>query len=311
MRVPAQKLDAFLSWLASRQHGIVTREQLLEAGFGRGVIQRRIDSGHLIPVHPGVYLVGHMAVAPLAYETAALLACRPRALLSDATAARLLRLPAPEDGLMHVTVVGRTRPSLRGVRIHSINRIDPVDERRHEGLPLTAPALTLLDLAGSRGEAQLEEALNEARAQRIVSDFELAGVLERHPKRKGARALRALLAREKGPKITRSVAERRALRAMRKAGLEPDASDYPIGPYRVDFWFEAERVAVEVDGYRYHATPKRFVADRRRATYLASRGVLVFPLTWKDLEAPINAMSRLRGTLSHRRQQRVSASVHA
>ena len=88
---------------------------------------------------------------------------------------------------------------------------------------------------------------------------------------------------------------------MKEHGLQPDASDHRIGPYRVDFWFEAARVAVEVDGYRYHATPKRFVDDRRRAAYLAARGVLVFPITWQDVIAPSGAMAQLRETLALRR----------
>jgi hypothetical protein len=61
------KLDPFLGWLASRQHGVVTREQLLAAGFTRRMIEGKLRSGYLIPIHPGVYLVGHRAVAPLAY----------------------------------------------------------------------------------------------------------------------------------------------------------------------------------------------------------------------------------------------------
>jgi hypothetical protein len=82
-----RKLDRVLAHLAGRQKGIVTREQLLAAGFSATVIRARVRSGGLIPIHPGVYLVGHRAVDPLAYETAALLACRPHAMLSERTAA--------------------------------------------------------------------------------------------------------------------------------------------------------------------------------------------------------------------------------
>lgn len=117
-----------------------------------------------------------------------------------------------------------------------------------------------------------------------------------------ARDLAKLLASERGPRITRSTAERRALRAMRKYGVEPDASDFPIGPYRVDFWFERERLAVEVDGYRYHGTPKRFVDDRRRMAYLAARGIQTYPLTWHDLgPGSARAMKDLDRALEQRR----------
>ena len=37
-------------------------------------------------------------------------------------------------------------------------------------------------------------------------------------------------------------------------GLKPDGTQVEIGPYRVDFLYEAERLIVEVDGYRFHRT---------------------------------------------------------
>ncbi len=211
-----QRLDRFLNWIASRQHGTVTRAQLLEAGFTSRAIELRVASGALIPIHPGVYLVGHRAAAPLAYEAAAILACRPEACLSRATATRR-------------------------------------DET---------------STACAAGEGDVVAALNEARVQRLVSDRELVGALERYPLRTGARALRRLLVAERGPLLTES---------------------------------KAERLAVEVDGFKSHSTPHRFVRDRRRAAFLAARGVLVFPLTWQDSVAPADSMARLRAALARRR----------
>jgi very-short-patch-repair endonuclease len=283
---------------------VVTRAQILTAGFSRRVIELRRSAGGLIPVHPGIYLVGHRAVSPLAHEAAAILACQPDAFLSDATAAPLWRIPVPSGAAIHVTVVGRSRRSLRGVEVRYIKKLAPSERRRHQGIPLTSPALTILDLAGSSTAQHLAEALNEARVLRLVSDLELERTLMRHPTRRGARALSRLLTTERGPKVTRSAAERRALAIMRTHGLVPDAADHPIGPYRVDFWFEDERLAVEVDGYRYHATPRRFVNDRRRTADLAARDIQLFPITWADLAAPDAAMERLRQTLARRRARK-------
>ena len=70
----------------------------------------------------------------------------------------------------------------------------------------------------------------------------------------------------------------------------------------MDFLFRAEGVVVEVDGYRYHSTPRRFVDDRRRAADLAARGLTVLSLTWNDLGAEADAaMSRLHQALDRRR----------
>ena len=280
----------------------MTREQLLAAGFSSTVIGARVRSGGLIPIHPGVYLVGHRAVHPLAYETAAIFACRPRALLSTHTAWRLMALPNAAGDDVHVTVVGRNRRPLTGVRVHSLSHLAPGELRRHRGLPITSPSLTLLDLAGALAPHELVEALNEARVQRLVTNHQLLATLEAHPTRRGAKALRNLLATERGPRIVRSKAERIALRVLREHDLEPDESDHWIGPYRVDFLYEPERLVVEIDSYTFHATPKKFVDDRRRMAYLASCNFQVFPLTWDDLHAGKEAaMRRLRTTRERRR----------
>jgi very-short-patch-repair endonuclease len=214
-----------------------------------------------------------------------------------------MQVTVPDDDLIHVTVVGRSRRSLDGVKVHTLARLPASELRRHDGLPISSPSLTLLDLAGDLEADELAEALNEARVQRLVTDAELRTTLEAHPTRRGGRALRALLAAEHGPRITRSKAERIALRVMRAHGLEPDESDFPIGPYRVDFYFRRERLAVEFDGYRYHAQPKRFVDDRRRTAYLAALNIQVFPLTWIDLhERADQAMTRLSRTCAQRRR---------
>jgi very-short-patch-repair endonuclease len=108
---------------------------------------------------------------------------------------------------------------------------------------------------------------------------------------------------EGAAKVTRSEAERRALRLMRRHGLDPE-SDVRIGRYRVDFLFRAERLIVEVDGYRYHRTRERFKADRRRTASLMGMGWDVFPLTWWDhTEEPLESMTRLRAALDERRSQ--------
>jgi very-short-patch-repair endonuclease len=89
---------------------------------------------------------------------------------------------------------------------------------------------------------------------------------------------------------------------MLKYGLQPDASQFWIGPYRVDFIYKEERLVVEADGYRFHRPKKRFVEDRRRTAYLIGHGYEVFPLTWWDLtERPTASMDGLRDAREARR----------
>lgn len=274
----------------------------MAAGISPSTVQRLRAKGHLEPVHDGVYLVADSVRSPRARHAAALIACAPDAYLSRLTAAELWEFPVPKTALIHVTVEGRYRSSFPGVRVSFIRQMLPQERRVVDGLAVTSPALTLLDLMGAYGPRVLAPALNEARVQGLVTMEELDTTIRFHRRRPGAGRLRAHLARERGPGITRSEAERRALELMKKHGIVPDESDYPIGPYRVDFYFRRERVAVEIDGYRYHSTPERFIHDRRRTAYLASRGIIVFPLVWDDIVAQsASAMVNLTGTLGERR----------
>lgn len=289
---------------AQQQRGNVTRRQLLDAGFSRTMIDRRIRLGSLHRQFPGVYLVGHLATPPFARECAALLACGHGEMLSHRTAARVRGLPVPRVGTIHLTAVGRGRHSPTGIKVHSIRSIGATERERIEGLPITSLSLTLLDLAGCLNAAQLVSALNEARIQKRNIDGALRSTLAAHPNRRGARALARLLASDRAAFVVGSRAEELCLELMLAHDLRPDASQAPIGPYRADFLYEAERLVVEVDGFRFHATPDRFIRDRRRRAHLLAHGYEVFPVTWADLTQQAEVtMERLRSARARRRAQ--------
>jgi very-short-patch-repair endonuclease len=289
--------------LASRQRGNVTRRQLVARGVTKAMIRRRRANGSLIEVFPDVFLVGHTAEPPLSREHAALLYCSPRAMLSHRTAGHAFGWPIRRPRTVDVTTAGRQLRSRPGLRTHTIKDILPFELRHHCGMPITSPSLTLLDLGGILGEAGLAGCLNEARVQDQVTDDELHATLRAHPNRRGARALRKLLAREESEFAVESEAERLCLKLMIEYGLKPDAAGAWVGGYRVDFLYETERLAVEVDGYRYHRTRERFVGDRRRRAHLMALGYEVFVVSWADLTDQSRAtMTRLGAVRTRRRE---------
>ena len=305
MGVPAGKVDGIVAALAAKRRGIVSRSELLAAGVSRRQIEARLASGTLIAVFPGVYAVAPFPALPrYARESAALVACRPRALLARRSAAQLWKLPVEAPKEIEVLVVGRHRRSLTGVRVSSIEALGSGELRWVNGLPVTSPALTLLDLAANLDRDELLAAVHEARVNDAkLTDHQLRSTLREHPNRRGAGSLGDLLRSEGTAKATRSEAERLALRLMHRHGLDPE-SDVRVGRYRVDFLFRAERLVVEVDGYRFHGTPERFKGDRRRTAALMAMGLGVFPLTWWDLtEQPEVSMERLQAVLVQRRLQ--------
>jgi Transcriptional regulator, AbiEi antitoxin len=252
--------DPAIARLAAAQHGVVTRAQLLSGGMSGRAIDHRITSKRLHPVHRGVYLVGHALPLPLAKETAAVLACGERAVLSHESAATLWGLSAPSGGPIDITLPSRSNRSRPGIRLHFSRRLDPKDVRHHNGLPLTAPVRTIIDLAHVLPFRDLQRAYEGAQVQRLVRPSELRSALGRSPGRRGAPAIRALLDLDLKPAPTRSEAEARLLALLRAADLPPTDVNARIGRHEVDFLWRHQRLVVEVDGFAYHAHRAAFRA---------------------------------------------------
>src|SRR5918911_1639179 len=84
--------------IARVQRGLVTRQQLLAAGLHSSTITNMINRALLRVEHSGVYAVAYAPPVPLARETAALLACGGRAVLSPRSAGGLWGLASFPDG---------------------------------------------------------------------------------------------------------------------------------------------------------------------------------------------------------------------
>jgi len=290
--------DEAIAAIAATQHGIVTREQLLIAGVGRGATDHRVACGRLHPVHRGIYLVGHAVAPPLAPEVAAVYACGTGAVLSHRSAAWLWGLAPRPRGPVEVTVPGRDgrRP---GVRVHRARRLEPADRTTRESIPVTAPARTLLDLAEVASARELERAMDGAESRRLVRRRALEELMARTPGRRGARALAALLAREGGPTLTRSEAEERMLALVRTARLPRPRVNARLGRHEVDLLWKAQRLVVEVDGYAFHSSPAAFERDRLRDAELNAAGWGVMRITWRQLTGePEAVVARLAAALA-------------
>ncbi|HUF49313.1 MAG TPA: DUF559 domain-containing protein [Longimicrobiales bacterium] len=279
----AQRPDAAIAALATAQYGIVTRPQLIHAGISRHVIDHRIRTGGLRLVHSGVYQVGPV-VAVCAREMAAVLVCGG-AILSDRTAATLWQvLPAPLSGDPVEVTVPAHRHCVRRPGIRAHRRDLAADEiTRVEHLPITTAARTLLDLSGTVSARELERAVATAERARLVQPGEIRSLLDRHHRRPGTVRLRALLESSMPSAFTRSEAEERLLALIRRTGLPEPEMNVVLHGYEVDCFWRLERLAVEVDGYAYHASARAFNHDRRRDSALAAAGIQVLRLSWQQI----------------------------
>jgi very-short-patch-repair endonuclease len=290
--------DLAVAWVAARQLGLITTSQLEALGIGPGLIAVRLNRGTLHRVHRGVYLVGHSVLLPGALELAGVLACGPGSVVSHGSAAALWGLaPHPADEV-RVTVVGRDRRSRPGLSVHRVRHLDPRDRGHRNGIPVTAPARSLLDFAADAGSDELERAIAEARARDLLSDSELRAAIGRAPQRAGAGRLRAELERERGPQWTQSEGERRTLRLLREARLPQPLTNVRVEGWPVDFLWPEHKLIVEVDGYAFHSHRRAFERDRRRDAAHVSAGYVVIRITWRQLkEEPLVVVATIARAL--------------
>jgi very-short-patch-repair endonuclease len=273
-----------ISAIAGRQHGLITRSQLLEVGVRTSAITRRARSGRLRRLHWGVFLVGPI-LPPLGREMAAVLACGPRAHLSHISAGRLwdLLVRRVDDGPVHVRVPGGRGGDRPGIRIHGTEVPMQDEQMVLHGIPVTPPERTLLDLATMVRGKELERAVARAERKGLIDGDGLATLVQRWKGRPGIPALREIAGAGGRIAFTRSEAEGRFLDLVREARLPKPESNLTVHGYEVDFLWRAARIVVEVDGYRYHSSRPAFESDRRRNADLAAHGFQVIRLTWRQV----------------------------
>jgi very-short-patch-repair endonuclease len=275
----------------------------MDAGLLHSSIGRRSDRGLLHRIHRGVYVLGHKALAQYARESAALLAAGDRAVISHISAAAVWGFgppPAPEDDI-HITTIGSKVRSRPGLTAHRSRTLQPCDIRRLHGLPVTAPARTLFDLAAT-GYHHLDRAFGEAHAQRLVTARDIEDAIERAGPRAGIRALRALQS-DNASGFTRSKAERILRRLLRDANLPMPRFNAKIAGYEVDAVWPDRHLIVEVDGYAYHGHRAQFERDRRKDLALTAAGYRVIRVSWRQLtQEPFALIAVISSALSDSRK---------
>ena len=178
----------------------------------------------------------------------------------------------------------------------------PKDEvTTQNGIPVTTVPRTLFDLAGAVSRSQFERAVNEAEIRRLWDALSLADLLERHPRRPGAAAIRGVIGA--GPRITRSDLEDCFTAFRKAASLPPPATNLVL--YIGGRWIEADcvwreqRLMVELDSHTYHGTRASFESDRARDRALTAAGWRVVRVTWRQLHDEPDALAEdLRAALT-------------
>lgn len=292
--------EAALAALASRQHGVVSRRQLAELGFGREAIRRRTKASRLRRLHPGVYAVGHWALTPASRDLAAVFACGPQALLSHRAAGARHGLLRRWGGPIEVTA-GHGCKQKPGILVHETRLIHPDDRDTVDGISVTSVARTIVDLADVLADRPLAAAVNEAEVLRVFDLTRIEQTMARLPGRRGTGRLREVLAAyTEAPGYSTSEAERLLLSVCEQYDLPRPQRIHTAG-YELDFYWADARLAVEVDGHTFHRTRRAFQEDRMRDRVLAAEGIQVARITWQDLTTRPAELARQLRAIRQRR----------
>lgn len=252
------------------QHGAIALHQeprLFEA------VRYARRSGELVSALPGVYVAAEQQSDSWS-RMRAVQVRHPDAVLTGASAEFGLGwAPGPVPSITAaVRYCVRNQPGFCFQR----RAIDPEWVRTRRGLRLTHPALTTIDLI----DGQQGEAIDRSLRMLYADLASMASALDSTPGRRGHGLRRTLLHDSRDEPW--SEAERLAHHQLRAAKITGWVTNYPftgsLGNYYLDIAFPELRLALEIDGWRYHRD--RFEDDHRKLADLATSGWTVVPITW-------------------------------
>lgn len=274
-----------LEALATRQHGVISHEQLMELGVDEQSIERRLRDRRLSAVHRNVYSVGHRRPGLRAPWWAALLAYGSGAMLSHQSAAVLWGIRRKQRGPIHITApCGRQGLRRRkGIWIHRC-KFEKEDETTRDGFPVTTVARTLFDLAEVAPYEALKGAAEEADRLKRLRLRDLEKVCERGYGRRALRPIRRLIEELHAPDEGRSPLEIRFAAFVREYDLPFPVQNADVLGHEVDALWPAAKLVVELDSWEHHGHRSAFERDRIRDPKLLIAGYRTVRVTHRRLD---------------------------
>jgi very-short-patch-repair endonuclease len=285
------EVERAVARIGGGQDNVISREQLLEAGLGRGAIAHRVKAGTMQHLHGNVYLLGAAPPTPMGRARAAALACGDGAIVSHRSAAEVFGLLPDRGGDVDVTVVGRNVAPRSGISRHRVGHLVKQDVTSVRGLLVTSITRTICDLAATETVENVTRAFQEALYRRVVWPSGLEALLAREPNRRGGKVIRSLI---EDPRLTRSERERLLLKLIDQAQLAKPLTNVRVEGHLVDVLWPAQRLIVEFDGWGAHGHRHAFDKDRRRDQILVAAGYRVIRVTDRQLlNEPVAVIVRI------------------
>lgn len=220
-------------------------------------------------------------------------------MLSHSSASAAWGIDVDRAGPIEISVPVRLARLHPGVTVHRRGALLELERREHDGIPITSPAMTLLDIAPKTSWAKLERAVNRADALDLIDPETLRSALRRFRRYPGVAKLRALLDRDEFV-LTSSELERLFSRIARSAGLPLPLREEEVNGFAVDFFWPDLGLIVETDGLRYHRTAASQTRDRLRDQAHTASGLTPLRFTHHQVRyQPGYVRARLMQTVRH------------
>lgn len=305
-----ERSDKVLASIAARGHGVIVRGEAVFAGISERVIDARIASGVLIPMHLGVYR--HAAV-PMTRDTrwlAAVRAAGSDALLSRRAAAVMHGFDGIRRVRPEVTVPYSRLPVLEGVQVHRTRRLSRVDIVQVRGIPTMSRARTLMELGATPlGYETIEHAVQHAVIAKKVQVEDLFAILDRLGGKgfEGTVRFRSILDGGLPDETIQSMLELLLAQIIDGSAIPPAVRQHPLtcadGRHvRLDNAWPDLKIAVEADGLRWHGTATQVRETRARSRSIQNTAWLHLVYGWSDCkETPMDTRVELETTFGAHR----------
>lgn len=279
-----QKPTSQVAQRSRKQEGVITTTQARAAGLSQRQVDLMVERGEWRRPYRGVLIDNSAPITPMQAVVAASFAAG--GLGSHRLCLWLwnLRPPTAPEAIEFSVAYGRS-VRLPGVKIYRVKKMPPACRK---GLvPTTSPMRALLDTAAVAPEV-VQDAMIRAFSARLFTPGALEAELARASAKgkPGVSALRAALKDLGVGRYTPSELERRARRLFRECGLPPPQVEVVFGEhgeYRLDFFWPAADLVVEVDGWSIHAAPEARRRDFRKQNRIVIGNHWILRYDWADV----------------------------
>jgi hypothetical protein len=291
--------------IGQSQDGLITRRQALRV-LTTSQLERLVARGAWKPLYPSSYRMTGVRETWRRRVQAATMA-RENTVASHRTAAYLWGIIERQPTNVEVLTPFKKSARLPDARVHRTRKWHELMLVEIDGIAITTPARTIIDLSSCSTFNELRSAIDAAITKRLLRLSDISDELERIGTR-GRRYCRILMAvlskMDKRFEKAGSGGEIIVGRWIKNGDFPPPVPQLridvsPTQTFYPDFAYPEKKIAIEVQSWRWHGGPAQYERDAEKAIALNAMGWIVLPvLPRKPNKA--NFLQALRRLLAER-----------